>query len=96
LKSFPVCLSSEGGLSIEMEKVLASMPGEQAPKARRVLELNAAHPIFETLKSLYESNPDKAKSYVDILYHQALLIEGLPIEDPVAYTNAVCALMQNQ
>ena len=96
LKSHPVCLSSEGPLSLEMEKVLSAMPGaEGAPKSQKVLEINADHPIFATLQSLQEKGEtEKLGKYAGILYDQALLIEGLPIEDPVAYAQAVCELMQ--
>ena len=96
LKTHPVCLSSEGPLSLEMEKVLSAMPGaEGAPKSQKVLEINADHPIFATLQSLQEKGEtEKLGKYAGILYDQALLIEGLPIEDPVAYAQAVCELMQ--
>lgn len=94
LKSNPVCLSAAGEVSLEMEKVLNAMPGvEEKVKADRVLELNPNHPVFHTLQKLYDTNKDKAKLYADILYNQALLIEGIAIDDPVAYTNAVCSLM---
>ena len=94
LKSHPVCLSSSGGMSIEMEKVLNAMPNDQKVKAERVLEVNAGHPVFEKLKELYSADQDKVKAYTNILYSQALLIEGLPIEDPVEYSNQVCELMK--
>ncbi|MDD3202572.1 MAG: molecular chaperone HtpG [Pygmaiobacter massiliensis] len=94
LKNCPVCLTAKGGISLEMEKVLGAMPGtEEKVKAQRVLEINAAHPVFETLKALYPVNEAKLKDYAEILYTQALLIEGMPVEDPVAYTSAVCNLM---
>ncbi|WP_102049148.1 molecular chaperone HtpG [Pygmaiobacter massiliensis] len=94
LKNCPVCLTAKGGISLEMEKVLGAMPGtEEKVKAQRVLEINAAHPVFETLKALYPANEAKLKDYAEILYTQALLIEGMPVEDPVAYTSAVCNLM---
>ena len=93
LKSHPVCLSSDGGVSIEMEKVLNTMPGDQKVQAERVLEINSGHPIFETLKKLFAEDPEKLKTYSDLLYTQALLIEGLPIEDPVAFSNSICDLM---
>ncbi len=93
LKSHPVCLSSDGGVSIEMEKVLNTMPGDQKVQAERVLEINSGHPIFETLKKLFVEDPEKFKTYSDLLYTQALLIEGLPIEDPVAFSNSICDLM---
>ena len=93
LKSHPVCLSSEGDISLEMEKVLNKMPTDQKVKANRVLEINAGHSIYETLKKLYKSDKDKLKAYTEILYTQALLIEGISIEDPVSFSNAVCELM---
>lgn len=96
LKSHPVCLSSKGTVSIEMEKVLDSMPNaENAPKAEKVLELNGEHPVFGALTAAFSAgDTDKVKQYADLLYNQARLIEGLPVEDPVAFSNAVCALMQ--
>ena len=96
LKSHPVCLASEGMLSLEMEKVLNAMPNEQKVKAQRVLEINASHPVFAALKACYEKDPEKAKTYAGLLYDQALLIEGMPIEDPVAFSNAICDLMAQQ
>ena len=95
LKSHPVCISSDGGVSIEMEKVLSAMPGANGQKiqAKRVLELNASHPVFARLQKLFAENPDAVKEYASLLYDQALLIGGLPIEDPVAFSNAVCKLM---
>ncbi len=95
LKSHPVCISSDGGVSIEMEKVLNAMPGANGQKiqAKRVLELNASHPVFARLQKLFAENQDAVKEYASLLYDQALLIEGLPIEDPVAFSNAVCKLM---
>jgi len=93
LKSHPVCLSSEGPLSLEMEKVLNAMPTDNKMKAARVLEINANHPIFKTLCALFETDKEKLKTYSGILYTQALLIEGMPIEDPVSFSNSICDLM---
>jgi len=93
LKSHPVCLSNGGDISIEMEKVLNSMPNNEKVKAEKVLEINANHPIFETLQKLYADDKDKLKAYSNMLYTQALLIEGLSIEDPVEFSNLVCELM---
>lgn len=93
LKSHPVCLTVAGDVSIEMEKILNAMPNGGGMKAEKVLEVNADHAIFQTLQRVYTEDEAKAKQYTDLLYQQALLIEGLPIEDPVAYSNAVCALM---
>ena len=96
LKSHPVCLSSKGAVSIEMEKVLDSMPNaENAPKAEKVLEINGNHPVFSALTAAFSTgDTEKVKQYAALLYDQARLIEGLPVEDPVAFSNAVCALMQ--
>ena len=95
LKSHPVCLSSSGPLSIEMEKVLNSMPAQQEKvKSEKVLELNGEHEVFAALKRLFEAgDKEKLAAYSEILYDQALLIEGLALEDPVAYANKVCKLM---
>ena len=95
LKSHPVCLSSDGMVSLEMEKVLSAMPGEQKPKAERVLEVNASHPVFAAMRKLYgdEGGRDRLKQYAFLLYSQALLIEGMSIDDPVAFSNAICDLM---
>lgn len=93
LKSHPVCITSEGMLSVEMEKVLSAMPTEQNAKAEKILEINASHPIYNKLKALYESDKDKVAEYGDILYSQALLIEGMAIENPVEFTNKICEIM---
>jgi molecular chaperone HtpG len=95
LKTHPVCISTNGMISMEMEKVLNSMPNvdKDRVKAQRVLEINANHPIFEKLCSLYQNDKDTLKEYASLLYTQALLIEGTPIDDPVEYTNQVCKLM---
>ncbi len=93
LKSSPVCLTSDGPLSIEMEKVLANMPvADGSVKAERVLEVNPAHPVFKVLSGLSADDTRIAK-YAGLLYDQALLIEGLPLEDPVAFSNGICELM---
>lgn len=93
LKSHPVCLTSDGELSLEMEKVLNAMPTDQKVKADRVLELNPEHPIFTKLTALYADDKDKLGHYAELLYNQALLIEGMPVEDPVAFSNLICELM---
>lgn len=95
LKTHPVCIISEGALSLEMEKVLSSMPNapENGVKAERILEINKSHPVFPVLAGLHKEDPEKLKEYTKLLYTQALLIEGMPIEDPVEFTNAVCKLM---
>lgn len=94
LKQHPVCLASDGELSIEMEKVLSAMPNNQNIKANKVLEININHDVFKSLKEAYENDKDKLKIYTDLLYNQALLIEGLPIEDPVEFTNNICKMMK--
>ncbi len=93
LKNHPVCLSSEGDLSIEMEKILSQMPDSHGIKADKILEINVHHHVFDTLKSAFENDKDKLKLYTNLLYNQALLIEGLPIEDPIEFTNNICKLM---
>ena len=93
LKKHAVCLSSEGQLSLEMEKVLNTMPTGQKVQAERVLELNPEHPVFATLQRLLTEDPEKLKKYTDLLYQQALLIEGMPIEDPAALSTLICELM---
>lgn len=93
LKSHPVCITSDGELSVEMEKILNAMPTDQKVKADKILEINPDHPILEKLKSLYESDKDKLAMYSDVLYNQALLIEGMSIEDPVDFSNKICELM---
>jgi molecular chaperone HtpG len=95
LKNHPGCLAHEGELSIEMEKVLNSMPNPEnrSIKADKVLEINIQHEIFKALKNAYAQDKDKFKLYTQLLYDQALLIEGLSISDPVEYTNNICKLM---
>ena len=94
LKNHPVCLSNEGDLSIEMEKLLNSMPNNQGVKAEKVLEINTHHEVFTSLKNAYENDKDKFNLYTNLLYNQALLIEGLSISDPVEFTNNICKLMK--
>ena len=95
LKTHPVCLSTSGPVTLEMEKYFAQMPGDEAqkPKAQRVLELNAAHPVFEKLKAAFDSDKDRAKALSELLYGQALLIAGLDIEDPATWTETVLGLI---
>lgn len=90
LKSHPCCLTTKGMLSLEMEKVLNQQPGQEKIHAERVLELNAEHPIFQKLKT---ADAELLAKYAAVLYAQAQLIEGLPLEDPVAYANTVCELL---
>ena len=93
LKDHPVCLSSEGAISLEMQKVLNAMPDGKDAKATVVLEINANHPIAEKLKSLYKDNKDSLCDYAKILYAQARLIGGMSVDDPVELSNLVCNLM---
>ncbi|MDR0356989.1 MAG: molecular chaperone HtpG [Clostridiales Family XIII bacterium] len=94
LKTYPVVLVSGDGISLEMEKVLNSMPTGDKVKAERILEINADHGILTALKNAYEKDKDSVKTYAAILYDQALLMEGLPIDDPAAFSNAVCDLIE--
>lgn len=94
LKNYPVCLSSEGEVSIEMEKILSAMPNNQGVKAQKVLEVNTNHEVFNSLKDALENDRDKLNLYTKLLYNQALLVEGLSIEDPVDFTNDICKLMK--
>jgi molecular chaperone HtpG len=93
LKNHPVCLSNEGELTIEMEKILNSMPNNQNIKAEKVLEINVNHDVFKSLKEAFEKDKAKLDLYTGLLYTQALLVEGLTIDDPVEFTNNICKLM---
>ncbi len=95
LKTHPVCLTSEGELTIEMEKVINSMPNapKDKIKAEKVLEINASHPVFETVKKLYAEDKDRLKMLAEVLYDQALLIEGVPVENPTRLADLVCKLI---
>lgn len=94
LKSHPVCLANQGSISLEMEKTLAAIPGsEQAIKANQILELNPHHPIFPVLQRSFQHNTEQFHRYAELLYAQALLIEGMPLPDPAAYATAVYDLM---
>lgn len=93
LVSHPVCLSANGPLSIEMEKVLNTMPAAEKVSAEKVLEINPDHPIFERLKALHGQDDERLKKYARLLYDQARLIEGLPIEDPVEFASIMCEMM---
>lgn len=95
LKSHPVCLVAEdNGISLEMEKYLSQLPTDQKAKATKILEINPNHEIFKVLQKVYENRKEAINDYADILYQQALLIEGFPIEDPVEYSNKICHLME--
>lgn len=93
LKEHAVYLASEGELSIEMEKVLNQMPEGGDIKADKILEININHKVFENLKNAYKDDKDKLKLFTNLLYNQALLIEGLPLEDPVEFTNNIWKLL---
>ncbi|MFB6365471.1 molecular chaperone HtpG [Paenibacillus elgii] len=93
LKSHPVCLTTEGDVSIEMEKILNAMPNNPSVKAEKVLEINIHHEVFQSLQTAYEQDKEKLNLYTALLYNQALLIEGLPIQDPVEFTNDICKIM---
>ncbi|HRW12928.1 MAG TPA: molecular chaperone HtpG [Syntrophomonas sp.] len=95
LKNHPVCLTNEGEISIEMEKVLNAIPtNEQKIKAAKVLEINPGHEVFAALLEAYENDKDKLALYTDLLYNQALLIEGLPLEDPLQFADNICKIMK--
>ena len=94
LKSHPVCLTAGEGLSFEMEKYFHAVQPDSPIKADRILELNVEHPAFQALETAVTEDPEKAKKYATLLYDQALLIAGLPLEDPSGYTDLVCELMK--
>ena len=93
LKNHPVCLTNEGAISAEMEKVLNAMPGNSGVKAEFVLEINISHPVAEKLKVLFESDKEKLGKYAKLLYNQARLIGGLSIEDPTEFSALISELM---
>ena len=93
LKSHPVCLISEGQVSIEMERILKTMPGNPNITAEKGLELNPAHSVYAALKDAFAHDEEKFKLYTDLLYNQALLMEGLSVEDPLLFSNNICKLM---
>ncbi|RMA95634.1 molecular chaperone HtpG [Priestia megaterium] len=93
LKTHPVCLSADGEVTIEMEKILSAMPDNQHVKAEKVLEINVHHDVFTSLKDAFENDKGKLDLYTNLLYNQALLIEGLSISDPVEFTNDICKIM---
>ena len=94
LKSHPVCLTAGEGLSFEMEKYFQAVQPDSGIKADRILELNVDHPAFTALETAVTADPEKAKKYAALFYDQALLIAGLPLEDPAGYTDLVCELMK--
>ncbi|MFZ7119622.1 MAG: molecular chaperone HtpG [Eubacteriaceae bacterium] len=93
LKKHAVCLSNAGELTIEMEKILNTMPNNENVKAEKVLEINIDHSIYNSLKDAFENDKEKLGLFTNLLYNQALLIEGLPIEDPVEFSNNICEIM---
>lgn len=93
LKKHPVCLSTDGDVTIEMEKILNAMPNNPSVKAEKVLEINMNHEVFGSLKDAFEKDKEKLNLYTALLYNQALLIEGLPLQDPVEFTNDICKIM---
>ena len=92
LKSHPVCLTSGEGMTFEMEKYFAAVQPDLALKAKRILEVNVEHPAFAALESARITDPDRAKKYAEILLNQAMLIAGLPLENPSDYTDLICSL----
>ncbi len=93
LKNHPVCLTSEGALSVEMEKVINSMPNDQKVKAQTALEINDSHPIAQKIKDVYANDKEALKKYTQVLYAQARLIEGLPVENPTQISNLICEII---
>ena len=93
LKSHAVCITTDGMISTEMEKVLNAMPAQEKIKAQRVLEINGEHPIFQRLQELFQSDKERLKLYAEILYDQALLLEGISLEDPSDFSQKLCQLL---
>ncbi len=93
LKKHPVCLSSKGNVSIEMEKVINAMPTDEKLNAEKVLEINENHEIVKKLENLQKENKEELKKYTKILYAQARLIEGLPIENPTEVSSLICEVL---
>ncbi|WP_144940047.1 molecular chaperone HtpG [Paenibacillus sp. 32O-W] len=93
LRSHPVCLSTDGEVTIEMEKILKSMPNNPNVQAEKILEINKNHEVFQSLKDAFANDKEKLDLYTHLLYNQALLIEGLTVEDPVQFTNDICKIM---
>ena len=93
LATHPVCLTTEGEVSVEMQKVINAMPGDDKVKAKMVLEINENHPISDKLKDLYKNDKDELKKYAKVLYSEARLIEGLSIDNPTEISNLICDLL---
>lgn len=96
LKSHPVCLTTTGGVSTSMEKVINAMPTDEKIKANEVLEINASHKIVDKLKDLYKNDKDEFTKYTKVIYYEARLIEGLPIDNPTELSNLMCDIMANK
>lgn len=96
LKSHPVCLTTTGEVSTSMEKVINAMPTDEKIKANEVLEINASHKIVDKLKDLYKNDKDEFTKYTKVIYYEARLIEGLPIDNPTELSNLMCDIMANK
>ena len=95
LSGVPSCITAEGPISLEMEKAFAMMPEAENMKSQRVLELNTDHPVFEVMKAAQDAgDSEKVARYARMLYNQALLVEGMPIEDPVEFAKDIADLMR--
>lgn len=94
LRTHPVCFSTDGELSLEMEKVLQQMPDSGGVKAEKILEVNVDHDVFQALTEAFENDEEKLTVYTNLLYNQAMLIEGLPIEDPVQFSKYISKIMK--
>ena len=96
LKNHPVCLTTEGEVSTSMEKVINSMPTGEKSKASEVLEINSNHKIANKLKELYKDNKEEFEKYTKVIYFEARLIEGLPIDNPTEMSNLMCDIMADK
>ena len=96
LKTHPVCLSSIGEISVEMEKVMNAMPNSEGLNVDKALEINENHPIAKKIEELYKNDKEKLKEYTEVLYAQARLIEGLPIDNPTEITNLICNIIAKE
>ena len=93
LKDHPVCLTTEGAISVEMQKVINALPNNQTIQAKTLLEINENHPIAQKLKELFNSDKEELKKYTKVLYAQAKLIEGLNIDNPTEISNLICEMI---
>ena len=93
LKNHPVCLTTEGDISVEMQKVLNALPNDEKVNAKMIMEINESHPIAKKLEDLYKNNKEELEKYTKILYSEARLIEGLPIDNPTEISNLICDIM---